>query len=119
MMPSTTGFSFGDIVLVTFPFTDHRAAKRRPAIVVSSAEYHRRRLDVVLMAVSARSSPRSVNPGEVVIAHWRKAGLLRPSIVKPVLGTFERGLLRKLGVLQEGDHHALRRALRWIFGSAS
>ena len=35
-MPSTTGYKFGDLVLVPFPFTDQTGIKKRPAIVVSS-----------------------------------------------------------------------------------
>jgi mRNA interferase MazF len=32
-MPPTIGYSFGDIVLVPFPFTDQSAVKRRPAVI--------------------------------------------------------------------------------------
>ena len=35
-MPNTTGYSFGDVVLVPFPFTDQTASKKRPAVVVST-----------------------------------------------------------------------------------
>ena len=52
-MPTTTGYSFGDIVLVLFPFTDQSGQKQRPAVVVSSAAYHRARPDVILMAVTS------------------------------------------------------------------
>ena len=33
-------FSFGDVVLVPFPFTDQTGAKKRPAVVVSSSGYN-------------------------------------------------------------------------------
>jgi len=42
-MPNTIGSKFGDVVLVPFPFTDQTAAKRRPAIIVSSDAYHSER----------------------------------------------------------------------------
>jgi len=32
-----TGYEFGGILLVPFPFTDHSTTKKRPAVVVSSA----------------------------------------------------------------------------------
>lgn len=42
----------GTVVLVPFPFTDLKAAKRRPALVVSPEGYHPE--DVVLCAITSR-----------------------------------------------------------------
>ena len=115
-MPSTTGYSCGDIVLVPFPFTDQTGTKKRPAVVVSSAAYHRERVDLVVMAVTSHLRPQ-LGFGEVALASWKKAGLLKPSVVKPVLTTIERRLvLRRLGRLGEGDRNALAAVLREIIG---
>ena len=35
-----TVYSFGDVLLVPFPFTDQTTGKQRPSIVVSSTEYN-------------------------------------------------------------------------------
>ncbi len=111
-----TGCEFGDVILVPFPFTDQTSAKKRPAVVVSSAAYHRDRPDVILMAVTSRP-PSGSRAGEVVVARWREAGLLKPSVVKPVLATVERGLLiRRLGRLADEDLELLRGALRAVLG---
>ena len=48
-MPPTTGYSFGDIVLVPFPFTDQSGIKKRPAVIVSSAAYNAPRRDVLII----------------------------------------------------------------------
>ena len=37
---------FGSVVLVSFPFTDQTAAKKRPAVVVCSEAYQRQRPDL-------------------------------------------------------------------------
>ncbi|MCX5737699.1 MAG: type II toxin-antitoxin system PemK/MazF family toxin [Proteobacteria bacterium] len=115
-MPTTTGYSFGDIVLVPFPFTDQTAAKKRPAIVVSSDAYHRDRRDVVVMAVTSQARPGSAI-GEAAVAGWKDAGLLKPSVVKPVLATVDRDLIvRKLGTLRDDDRRAVQHALSVILG---
>ncbi len=112
-MPTTTAYEFGDVVLVPFPFTDQTGSKQRPAVVVSSARYHDERPDLVIMAVTSQLRPL----GDVAIVHWREAGLLKSSVIKPVITTIERGLVRrKLGRLEADDRRSLEDALRQLLG---
>ena len=111
-----TGYKFGDIILVPFPFTDQSAVKRRPAVVISSTAYHRTRPDIVIMAVTSQQ-PQTLSVGEVQIQDWRSAGLLKPSVLKPVLTTIDPTLiLKKLGQLTAADQNLLRQALTQIIG---
>ena len=115
-MPPTTSYSFGDIVLVPFPFTNQSAAKRRPAVVVSSQAYHAERADLIIMAVTSQARP-TPRLGEVTVTDWRVAGLIKPSVIKPVLTTIERSLvIRRLGQLEQKDRQALKGALGAIIG---
>lgn len=109
-----TGYSFGDLVLVPFPFTDLSAAKKRPAVIISSTAYHQARPDVIVMAVTSQLRPATIL-GEVLVQHWQAAGLLKPSVIKPVITTLERTLLIKtLGRLQEDDRRALKQTIEVI-----
>jgi mRNA interferase MazF len=109
-------YEFGDIVLAPFPFTDQTSSKKRPAVVVSSAAYHRERPDLIIMAITSQIRP-SATFGEVIITDWQAAGLLKPSAIKPILTSIEKGLiLRKLGRLEEADRQQLREALQKILG---
>jgi mRNA interferase MazF len=109
-------YSFGDVIVVPFPFTDQSATKKRPAVVVSSAAYHRERPDLILMAVTSQLRP-SPTVGEVAIVHWQAAGLLKPSVIKPLLTTIEaRLVLRQLGRLHADDLAALRQVLAAVLG---
>jgi mRNA interferase MazF len=88
-MPTTTGCEFGDVVLVPFPFTDQTATKKHPA----------------------------AGAGHIPLQHWREAGLLKPSVLKPLLATVERRLvIRNLGRIEPHDREALGRGLRTILG---
>ncbi|MBK7951650.1 MAG: type II toxin-antitoxin system PemK/MazF family toxin [Deltaproteobacteria bacterium] len=108
---------FGDVLLVPFPFTDQTAVKQRPAVVVSSNAYHRDRPDLIILAVTSQTRPGDGKIGEAAIDHWEEAGLLKPSVLKPLLATLERGLVRrKLGHLGQDDRHTLRRLLDEILG---
>jgi mRNA interferase MazF len=115
-MPPTTDYSFGDVVLVPFPFTDQSGVKKRPAVVVSSARYHANRRDLVIMAITSQLRPHPAF-GESTVAEWKKAGLIAPSAVKPVLTTIENRLvLKKLGQLQQPDIRSLRASIDQILG---
>ena len=114
-MPPTTSYSFGDIVLVPFPFTDQSTTKRRPAVVVSSPAYHRGRADLIIMAVT--SQPRPASGLEVQVKDWKGAGLIKPSVIKPVITTIEQTLvIRRLGQMKKEDQEALRKAISKIVG---
>lgn len=52
-------FEFGDVVLVPFPFTNQRASKKRPAVVVSNRVYNTARPDLVVMAITSQLRPSS------------------------------------------------------------
>src|SRR5260221_5625868 len=116
-MPTTSANSFGDVVMVPFPFTEQTASKKRPGVVVSADAYHQRRPEVIVMAVTSQILRPAGALGEVLIADWQGAGLPRASLIKPVLATIEQHLiLKKLGALQGDDVQALRSALRQILG---
>lgn len=111
-----TRFDYGDIILVPFPFTDQSTSKKRPAIVISSAAYNTERPDLIIMAVTSQIRPTKAI-GEVIVTGWQSAGLLKPSVIKPVITTIEKGLVIKImGRLQDTDRNELEKALSTILG---
>jgi mRNA interferase MazF len=111
-----TDYEFGNIILVPFPFTDQTTFKKRPATVASSSVYNSMRPDLVLMPITSQMRPVAWF-GEVAIKGWKAAGLLRPSVIKPILTTLDKGLvLRKLGRLEQEDRSALWEVLRKLLG---
>jgi mRNA interferase MazF len=115
-MPPTTGYSFGDVVLVPFPFTDQAGTKKRPAVIISNAAYNTAQRDLVIMAVTSQLSPSGAL-GEALVADWQAAGLIKPSAIKPVITTIEQTLvIRRLGQLTAEDQQALRNAIGKIVG---
>jgi mRNA interferase MazF len=121
-MPPTTpsklvandNLKFGDIVLVRFPFTDQQTSKQRPAVVVSGSVYNLQRPDVVLLAVTSQLF-HSSNYAHSEIVNWKTAGLLKASLIKPVIATIEQALIvRLLGSLSGLDLSGLERVLRDI-----
>jgi mRNA interferase MazF len=109
-------YEFGDIVLLPFPFTNQTTSKKRPAVVVSNAEYNETKPDVIVMAITSQLRPAPA-PGEVWINDWQAANLLKPSAIKPVFATLEQALvIRQLGALSENDRTTLRQAIPRTLG---
>ena len=98
-----------DIVVVPFPFAERRGAKRRPALLVSSAHFNRVHRQSVLAMIT--TSPTEW-PSDVVIRGWGDAGLNVPCKVRFKLFTLDHALiLRRLGGLDGRDRQAVGNAL--------
>ena len=66
-------YKFGDIVLLTFPFSDGVNVKRRPALVIRDTNDN----DILVARVT---SQKQESEFDVAIKFWQEAGLkLRPS----------------------------------------
>ncbi len=108
-------FRRGDVVLVPFPFTEQRASKKRPALVVSSNDYNGACPDVIVAQVTSRLNPPP-RPGDHRVRDWRGAGLISASLVRARLTTLHRSVVvRRLGRLSGDDmlevNHSLMTAL--------
>lgn len=113
-MPSTTDFEFGDVVLVGFPFTNLQTVKKRPAVVISRKTYQQNRPDVILMAITSQIN-QPLATGEAILRDWQAAGLVKPSVLKPLIATLEqRQVAKSLGRLSEGDRGSLSRVIQTI-----
>lgn len=110
---STTPYEPGDVVLVRIVFTDHSGLKTRPAAVVSTAVYHARRGDVIVVPIT--SNRTNLMFADLALADWGQAGLVRPSVAKAVVQTVERSVIERfLGRLSDRDAGAVRATLRAI-----
>lgn len=115
-MTSNASFSFGQVLLVPFPFTNQAGGKQRPAVVISSTAYNNARADLILMAITSQVR-QPLNFAEAFIDDWQAAGLLKISVLKPVITTLEQRLVIKiLGHLAPIDNAALRNNLLKIMG---
>ena len=104
-----------DVVVVPFPFTDRRAAKRRPALIVSSAHFNRAHEQSILAMITSVGSDW---PSDVAIQGWREAGLNVPCKVRFKLFTLDDTLIvRKLGTLSKRDGEAVKKALEGVLAS--
>jgi mRNA interferase MazF len=100
-------YEFGNVVLVPFPFTNQSTQKKRPSVVISSREYNATRSDRILIAVTSQVKTPLLF-GEMMIADWQAAGLLKLSVIKPVITTIQKDLvIKKLGKLTSTDLNSL------------
>jgi mRNA interferase MazF len=83
---------------------------------VSSSGYNANRRDLVIMAITSqmRTPPGF---GEALVADWQDAGLVKPSVLKPVFTTIEQGLVvRTMGTRSNNDLRTLRETLAQAIG---
>ena len=101
---------FAEVVLIRIRFHERPGWKVRPAVVLFDAG------DDDFVAAPITSRPR-LSSLDLALVDWREAGLNAASTVrahKPVVSS-KADILRRLGVLPEGDSERLRAVLRKVF----
>ena len=110
-----TGCERGDVVLVSFMFSDETGERRRPAVMVSSNAYNESRQEAIIAAITSRTD--RILAGDHLISDWRGAGLLFPSIATGIIRTIKQGMIgKKLGTMPLPDMKAIEDNLRDALG---
>jgi mRNA interferase MazF len=110
-----TAYDRGDVVLVSFVFSDESGKKLRPAVVISSAAYNRSRQEIVVAAITSNIRRRLF--GDHPVADWKGAGLLFPSVVTGIVRTIKQTMIdRKVGTMPRPEMVAIDVKLRQSLG---
>ena len=105
--------SFGEVVLVNFPFSSNLGIKKRPAVIISKSEFNDKKDDLILLAITSQINKLTI--GEALINEWQNAGLLKSSAFKSVIFTVEKKSIDKtIGKLTTSDKNILLNCLRQI-----
>ncbi|MBP2293168.1 type II toxin-antitoxin system PemK/MazF family toxin [Azospirillum rugosum] len=103
-------FDRWSVVVVPFPFTDHSTSKRRPALVLSSADFQRTHGHIVCGMIT--SAAQSDWHSDVMLEAYGDAGLKKPCKFRCKLFTLQDNLvLYGLGTLAPVDQAAVTLAV--------
>ena len=95
-------FKAFDVVVVSFPFTDRDATKRRPALVISNALFNQQHNQLVLAMITTTAD--NVWPSDVSLVHWKEIGLKVACHFRLKLFTLDQNLvLKTVGTLSSQD----------------
>ncbi len=105
-----------DVVVVPFPFTDRKAEKRRPALILSDdIIFNKLSGHTVLAMITSQKNPDW--PLDTRITGKDQTGLAAPSKVRMKLFTLDsRLIVKKIGTLTNGDKKAVIKALQRLLG---
>ena len=118
-MPSTTTFERGQVVVVQVGFTGRTGAKPRPAVVVSTAAFHRRLPDLIVCPISSRPNYYDApGPGDYPLSQWQEIGLKYPSTARVSnLVAVDKSLVKRvLATMPAEDFQRVEAGLRSALG---
>lgn len=101
-------FSFGDIVLLKFPFTDGKTFKKRPALIINDFDDG----DIIVCRIT---SQLYYSDYDFLIKNWEKCGLKLPSVIRiHKIATLEKSLIE---ILLGKIDSPLKKEIKNIFSS--
>ena len=107
-------YNQGDILLINFPFTSGEEHKKRPCMVISRNEYNKERQEIIAVPITSQVE-KELFIGDYLINEWKKAGLLKPGIIKCIIFTLEDiNIIKKIGYLTEKDLSLAMRSILYV-----
>ena len=105
-------FAVGDVVIIPFPYADFSKFKKRPALVVSSAEFD----NLILCQITSRAetSKRAIL---LKGADFSKGSLQLDSFIRPdKLFTVEQSIVEtRIGILKDDKTQSVKGIIRQLF----
>jgi mRNA interferase MazF len=100
-------YSFGDVLLLHFPFTDSSQTKPRPVIVLIDTGDE----DFLVARVTSQEAHSKF---DVVLSEWEEAGLKLPSIVRAhkLVTLHKNRIIKNIGNILEQDREHLKTTLK-------
>lgn len=101
--------SFGEIVLLKFPFTDGSSFKRRPAIVIQDTSDG----DIIVCRITSQIYHTNY---DILIKEWRESGLKLPSVIRiHKIATLDKSLVElKMGEINSTLKERIKEVLAKI-----
>jgi PemK-like, MazF-like toxin of type II toxin-antitoxin system len=103
----------GDVVICAFPGA--QLTKARPAVVLSTEDYHRHRPDVIVGLITTQA-PNPLAPTDCVLHDWKQAGLHSASFFRLFPVTLPQQEVRLVGRLSDSDWLSVRACFTAGFG---
>ncbi len=103
-------YSFGDIVIIAFPYTNMNNAIMRPAVVLVDVGDE----DIIVARIT--SQKRDVK-NEIEVHNWKSKGLLMPSYVRlsKIATLNRRDIKKKISKLDDVDIEESKQILKKLF----
>src|SRR5579863_7331022 len=103
-----------EIVVVPFPFTDHKNTKNRPALILSSELFNAKN-GKSLMAMITSNTGKELWPNDMPIRDLKTTGLEKASLIRFKIFTIDHRLIKaRIGFLHNEDIKRIKVTLKEI-----
>ena len=97
-------------------FPGAQMTKTRPAVVLSTEDYHQHRPDVVVGLITTQA-PKPSTPTDCALRDWKQAGLHAPSYFRLFPVTLPQREVRLIGRLSDSDWASVRECFKAGFSA--